>query len=175
MTKSASVEIDTKLLPGRCLVDTGVLIRAMGQFEDETAGLCQAFFDAMVKSKNKRMYVAAPTVAEMLRGNPQPLPRTRSLVVVSFDNSAAELLGTEIPVRVLKELRANTGLSLSYLKYDAMIVACAKRWNVECIVALDTDHVVLATHVNMPVNHPRDFIHRQTRLQLVEIAANSDS
>lgn len=156
-------EIDPDLLPGRCLVDTGVLIRALGQREDEHADKCRSFFDAMVGAK-RQMLVAAPTVAELLRGNPQPLPRTRSVVVVSFDNTAAEILGVEIPVSVLHDHSAKTGHTRSYLKYDAMIVACARRWEAQCIVALDDDHVALARHAGLVVRHPAAFVRRQTVL-----------
>ena len=145
------------VLPETCLVDTGVLIRALRQRHDDETPACHAFFDAMVNSGSRRMLVAAPTVAEMLRGNPQPLPRTRSLLVVPFDLQAAELLGEEMPIQVLRAHRAPDQLPLSYLKYDAMIVACARRWDADCIVALDTGHVTLARHVGMPVLHPRQL------------------
>lgn len=79
-------------LPERCLVDTGVLIRALRQRRDDETPACVAFFDAMVSSHGKRMLIAAPTVAEMLRGSSRPLLRTRSLLVVPFDLEAAELL-----------------------------------------------------------------------------------
>ena len=162
MSVRPDVPIAVDALPERCLVDTGVLIRALRQRSDDEAPACVAFFDAMVSSSGRRMLVAAPTVAEMLRGNPQPLPRTRSLLVVPFDSRAAELLGTEMPVDVLRVHRAHDQLPLSYLKYDAMIVACARRWEADCIVALDTDHVTLARHVGMPVLHPRQFAHDRT-------------
>lgn len=153
----SDMQIDVAALPDTCLVDTGVLIRALRQRSDDETPACHAFFDAMVDSGVSRMLVAAPTVAEMLRGNPQPLPRTRSLLVVPFDLRAAELLGAEMPVEVLRAHGAHDALPLSYLKYDAMIVACAQRWDADCIVALDTDHVRLARHVGMPVVHPRAF------------------
>jgi hypothetical protein len=49
-----------------------------------------------------------------------------------------------------------------------MIVACAKRWEAECIVALDDDHGVLAQHVGMPVHHPRHFLRKQIALAFSE-------
>ena len=159
MSGRMDVPIALDALPGRCLVDTGVLIRALGQRSDDETPACIDFFNAMVGSHGKRMLIAAPTVAEMLRGNPRPLPRTRSLLVVPFDLQAAKLLGMEMPVEVLRVHRGHDQLPLSYLKYDAMIVACARRWEAECIVALDTDHVTLAAHVGMPVVHPRELAH----------------
>jgi predicted nucleic acid-binding protein len=153
-------DMDPKSLPNRCLVDTGVLIRALGQFQDEHAQVCRDFFDEMIVH-DKRMLVAAPSIAEMLRGQPQPLPRTKCLVPVAFDSRAAELLGLEIPVDVLRSHSSATGHSRTYLKYDAMIVACAKRWEAECIVALDGDHGLLAQHVNVVVRHPREFLLEQ--------------
>jgi len=156
-------DIDPDLLPEKCLLDTGVLIRALGQRQDAESEVCRDFFDAMLLAK-KIILVAAPTVAEMLRGNPQKLPRTRSIIVVAFDREAAELLGTEIPVAVLKETAKTTGLPHTYMKFDGMIVACAKRWQADCIVALDSDHTKLASHISMTVNHPRDFLVQQTVL-----------
>ncbi|PRQ07838.1 type II toxin-antitoxin system VapC family toxin [Enhygromyxa salina] len=154
------VDIDPESLPARCLVDTGVLIRSLGQFEDEHTQVCRAFFEQMIV-KGQRMLVAAPSIAEMLRGQPQPLPRTKSLIPVAFDSRAAEVLGLEIPVAVLRSESSITGHSRTYLKYDAMIVACAKRWGATCIVALDGDHRVLAKYVEMPVRHPREFLCKQ--------------
>lgn len=157
-----NIRIDASALPETCLVDTGVLIRALWQRNDDETPACHAFFDAMLSAVGRLMLVAAPTVAEMLRGNPQPLPRTRSLLVVPFDLRAAELLGAEMPVEVLRAHRAHDEVPLSYLKYDAMIVACARRWEADCIIALDTDHVMLARHVGLPVLHPREFALDQT-------------
>lgn len=153
-------DIDPESLPARCLIDTGVLIRALGQFQDDDAAVCRDFFDEMIAC-GQRMLIAAPSIAEMLRGRPQPLPRTKSLIPVAFDVRAAELLGLEIPVAVLRSESSMSGHSRTYLKYDAMIVACAKRWAAECIVALDNDHRILAKHVDMPVRHPREFLRKQ--------------
>lgn len=44
------------------------------------------------------------------------------------------------------------------MKYDAMIVATAKRHEAECIVALDGDHVTLAKHVGLAACRPSDFM-----------------
>lgn len=46
------------------------------------------------------MLLATPIIAEVLRGQPQPIPRTKSLIPVAFDSRAAEILGLEIPVEV---------------------------------------------------------------------------
>jgi hypothetical protein len=32
------IDMDPESLPGKCLVDTGVLIRALGQFHDDRIG-----------------------------------------------------------------------------------------------------------------------------------------
>jgi len=160
-------DIDRDLLPARCLIDTGVLIRALGQFEDEHAATCQDFFDAMIECK-KQILLATPVIAEVLRGQPAPIPRTPSIIPVAFDSRAPEILGIEIPVDVLRSESQKTGHSRTYLKYDAMIVACAKRWAAECIVALDGDHGVLAQHVQIPVRHPRDFLRRQVVIPFVK-------
>jgi len=115
-------------LPRQCLVDTGVLIRALRQNSDVYAKSCRAFWDSMIDAKNQ-ILIAAPTLAEVLRGNPKTkIPSTRSIRVIPFDRKAAELLGHKLPVTVTKTAAKKSGLSHTYFKYDAMIVACAKRW-----------------------------------------------
>jgi predicted nucleic acid-binding protein len=77
--------------------------------------------------------------------------------VVSFDFKAAEILGSRMPVATLKEVRAQSSSSLTHLKYDALIVACAVRHGAECIIAIDADIAKLANLVGLTAFHPSDL------------------
>jgi predicted nucleic acid-binding protein len=89
--------MDPKLLPDRCLIDTGVLIRALRQQQDANTVDCAAFVEAMVMAE-KTVLIAAPTLAEVLRSKPETtVPATRHVVVVPFDRRTAELLGEKMP------------------------------------------------------------------------------
>ncbi|MGB1274795.1 MAG: hypothetical protein ACPG77_03510, partial [Nannocystaceae bacterium] len=128
---------------------------------------CRMFWDSMLDAKNQ-ILIAAPTLAEVLRGNPKTkIPSTRSIRVIPFDRKAAELLGHKLPVTLTKTAAKESGFSHTYFKYDAMIVACAKRWGAEVIIALDSDHASLAGHVGLAVKAPAFFEDAQTTLELL--------
>ena len=51
--------IDPNRLPKRCMLDTGIWLRAFGHRPDVAAGACRAFYDAMLEQENV-MLIAAP-------------------------------------------------------------------------------------------------------------------
>ena len=165
----ATVAIDFTALPGRALVDSGVVMRAMGDFpEDSRSAACKAFYEAMLLN-NREILIAAPTVTEVMRKDgKRQIPRTRLIEIVAFDQPAAELLGKVLQQDVLKEVGAATGLSLTHLKYDAMIVACAARYNAECIGSIDGGFEKLAARfeIPIPVYGPSHYLASQTTLAL---------
>lgn len=160
--------MDSKALPSRCLVDTGVLIRALRQLQDDRTEDSEAFFDAMLYAGNT-MFIAAPTLAEVLRQKPETdVPATRNVRVVPFDRQAAELLAEKLPIATQQAQAAAAGLSRSYIKFDAMIVACAKRWDAGVIVSLDGDHRRLAPMVGLQCSSPASFRARQLVLAAID-------
>jgi predicted nucleic acid-binding protein len=121
--------IDPAKLPARALVDTCVLIRALQQKEDAKTALCQDFWREMIK-KGNQILIAAPTVTEVTRSSKHPplvIPHVKCVQIVPFDVEAARTLAERFPDRVL-ELHVN-GRSMAYMRYDALILACACRWN----------------------------------------------
>lgn len=50
---------------------------------------------------------------------------------------------------------------MNYIKYDAMIVACALRHNAKMIISSDDGVRALAGKVGLPVKVPSNFIHGQ--------------
>ena len=129
--------IDPNKLPSRALIDSGVLIRALGQRAgDARAELCKEFWAEMLSS-DREILISAPTVAEVSRHSkfpPLPIPSVRNVTVVAFDRKAAMILAEKFPEQVL---RAHAGsLPIDYIRYDALILACAVRYNA-ILVTLD--------------------------------------
>ncbi|WP_309889632.1 PIN domain-containing protein [Archangium sp.] len=122
------------------MLDTNVLILALGQHQNKLEiAACRELWDALV-ARSRDIFIAAPTLAEFIRGNPTvPVPMVKGVQIVSFDRQAAQLLGTALPATVIKQVSDATGTKKDYLKYDALILACAARWQVDCLVSFDTD------------------------------------
>ena len=124
------VEIDEKRLPLSVLLDSSALVPALDPKHTALAGedpACATLFQSLITNKC-RVLIAAPSAAEIMRRSPESvIPRTRIVSVVPFDRLAANLLGTEFPPHVLTELAGPGTAPLHYIKYDAMIVACAVR------------------------------------------------
>jgi predicted nucleic acid-binding protein len=159
-------EVDPGRLPDSALLDTTVMIRALGDRpNDPRAPLCASLFAKMVQI-GKRVLVAAPTVAEMMRSSQQTMPpRSRYVEIVPFDLSAAMMLADKLPLSVLKTLKEQGLGPLTYLKYDALIVACAIRHKADCLVTLDKTMGKLAEQAELPCKTPSDFLQRQTTLK----------
>jgi hypothetical protein len=119
--------MDSRKLPGRALVDSGVVTRSMGDLApDDATEVCKGFYEAML-AFGREILIAAPTIAEVMRKDGlRALPRTNGIEVVAFDDQAALVLGKTFPMDVIKSLN-HSGTSRSYLLYDALIVACGIR------------------------------------------------
>jgi predicted nucleic acid-binding protein len=149
------------------MIDTGVLIRALGERPgDPDSRDCVDFVEAMLAG-GRELLVAAPSVAELMRGQAVPTPpSTPGLVIVAFDDLAAIELGTRFPVSSLKSLAATSGLPLTYLKYDAMIAACAIRHKAAFLITVDK-RLSAQVPSSLKVARPGDF--RAKQMQLVAV------
>lgn len=150
--------IDIALLPAKAMVDTNVFMRGVlgDRPAEPSSALCVEFCDAMI-AKRCPIFIAAPTLAEVIRHQGKRVPRTQGITVVPFDDRAAEALGLHLPMAKLHESKAVSGASLTYLKYDSMIMACAARSGVPVFVTMDSDHHPLAATTGIRVEHPRTF------------------
>lgn len=150
--------IDSSKLPPRALIDTGIVTRAIGGMpQDADTPISRSFYEAMLTARHD-LLIAAPTVAEIMRADGRRnIPRVAGIEVVAFDDEAAIILGRTFPMSVLRA-HIHEGTTLNFLKYDAMIVACAVRHRARCIVALDGDIHRLGSAINIPVYHPRHFL-----------------
>jgi len=119
--------------------------------------ICDAMIDA-----GHRLLIAAPTIAEILRKQGQPMPRYKGIEIVAFDLKAAELWGERMPFANLIEAPAKGGLGKDYWKYDAMIMACVIRGKAAVFVTLDADCHKLAQGAKIRVAHPNERMPSQT-------------
>ena len=55
-------------------------------------------------------------------------------------------------------MQAQSASSLTHIKYDAMIVACALRHRAALHIALDADHHKLCAKASFPVARPKDLL-----------------
>ena len=158
--------IDRKALPLRTMIDTGVLIRALGDRPDDPdSAVCRELFESILET-GKRILVAAPSIAEFLRGRggSEP-PAFEGVDVISFDYAAASLTGSKFPPSILKSVPGGTGTAL---KYDALILGCALRARANCLVTLDARMGPLAEAVRMQLKRPEDFLEPQASLPFPE-------
>ena len=157
--------IDVNRLPQRALFDTGVVIRALRERpEDPRSLICEALWEAMVEN-GREILIAAPSIAEMIRQDGKGvIPHRRGVEVVAFDARAAEFLGRKFPERVLALERTTTGLPRNYIKYDAMIVACAVRHRATHLVSLDIPLTTFANTAGLKAQAPEDFVAPQMDL-----------
>ena len=159
-------EIDPSTLPQRALFDTGVVIRALGERPDDARSpTCEALWNAMLEN-GRQILIAAPSLAEMIRqeGKDNSIPRRRGVEVVAFDDRAAIELGRRFPERVLLMERERSQLPKHYIKYDAMIVACAIRHRATHLVSLDGALTGFAQSAGIQIVEPIRFEKPQLRL-----------
>lgn len=160
------VEIDPSTLPQRALFDTGVVIRGLGERPGDDRSLtCEALWNAMLEN-GRQILIAAPSLAEMIRqeGKGYSIPRRRGVEVVAFDDRAAIELGRRFPERVLLLEHQRSALPKNYIKYDAMIVACAIRHRATHVVSLDGALTGFAKAAGIEIVEPNRFEKPQLHL-----------
>jgi predicted nucleic acid-binding protein len=149
--------IDLNKLPFRALLDSGVLMRALGDRpEDPDAPICKEFWDKML-FRNNDIYIAAPTVTEVTRSSKYPaltIPSVELVTVVAFDRLAADILAKKYPQPVTKNLC--NGLPIDYIRYDAMIAACADRYRAT-LITLEVTLTRVAKEAGIACARPHDF------------------
>lgn len=156
----------------RALLDTNILIFALrGANSHPDAKLARDLFDFMV-AKSVRILVAAPSLGEMNLGPSKvKFPRGAIIEVVPFDADAANWMGDHLPAKTLNEFsdpykKAGAPGSKHFIKYDAMIVACAARAKASCIITTDeNDLMKIAAKGGVVCKTPADFKPAQQSLK----------
>lgn len=162
-------DIDPDRLMDRMMFDTGVASRAWrtpsdGNIDDRVKA-CQSLWEACLE-KGLTILIAAPSLAELLRGRPPRVPPRVGLVeVVPFDSPSAEKLGKVFPIDATRKIAHESGdedsaqaRSHTVVKADAMILACALQWKASCIVSLDPATMgKLAARASLAFRRPQEF------------------
>ncbi|MFT3915339.1 MAG: type II toxin-antitoxin system VapC family toxin [Anaeromyxobacteraceae bacterium] len=168
-------------------VDAGVLFRALEKKKkDRFAQACRDFWVAMLKDPNRRIIIPAPAFAEYLRGGASALPSTAQVYVVPFDARCAEIMAESLPQHILsvqiaafkaqygKDREGNEAPG-SFIKYDAMIAVCAKRWGADRLVSIDTDLKKLAAKLPLDCQTPDYFYGDQVHIDVAKLRAVGSS
>ena len=99
-----------------------------------------------------------------------PLPSTAQIYVVPFDKKCAEILADRLPKHILSveiaSFKSEYGDRApgAYIKYDAMIAVCAKRWEADRLVSIDRDLKKLAEKLPIDCQLPDYFYGDQAHL-----------
>lgn len=150
-------------VPERALFDTGVVIRALGDRPDDARSPdCVSLWERMIAEK-KTILISAVSIAE-IGAMKLPVPVVPSVVVVPFDRTAALICADLLSPSVIEAYKKNAKLPNARAKYDALIVACAKRWAVDALVALDEDIDKLATKIGLRCLTPEAYRSAQVPL-----------
>ena len=154
-------EVDQNTLPQRALLDTNIVILALGDRPtDPRAPACRAFWEMMIEC-GRDMLIAAPTLAEIVRYSGKPVPRRKGVEVVAFDSMAAQLLGKHFPQRFI-ETEANAAAApKAHVKYDALIASCALRHKAGVLVSYDANLGRLVLAAGLGCKKPEDFRKQQ--------------
>ncbi len=156
--------LDPGLFPRVFVLDASVLIGATEEPIGEKQ-LCREVLQIAAKHK-MRALSPAPVFAEVnLRPDADPIPLLHVFTVVPFDRKAA-LAVSRLPASTLKATKGAGGVPWHYIKYDAMIVGCAARFNATHIFTLDKrkDMLVPAEKLGIEVVQPSEFLAAQTKL-----------
>jgi predicted nucleic acid-binding protein len=149
--------IDKTLIPKTVALDTCVLIHGLGtRPNDPRASVCKELLQALSSAKTL-IVLPVISLAEYLHGastDADPVPGVFSGII---DSQVARILAKDFPPRVLIDTVLGITLPRSYVKYDSLIAACAKRYKVDCLITYDTTLTSLAKEVGLRVETPDAF------------------
>jgi hypothetical protein len=120
----------------------------------------------MLLQRDARILLPAPALAEVLRYGGAAPPRRRELVIGAFDERSAQVLGEKFPLAELEAVKVQQGSSITHLKYDSMIVACAIRYQVDVHISLDTDQHKFCEKASFACMWPDQFVQKYASREL---------
>jgi len=153
-------------LPFSAILDSSVVIAAFGGRFEENSRICAEFVSKM-RAERRRLWIAAPTLAE-INARPFPTPIVEGIAVVSFDRPAALILAEKMPHECVRQFRDEGGAPMSYYKFDSLIVACGLRCKAECLVSLDERQRHRSERAGLKAFHPSELADRQRSLPFNE-------
>lgn len=160
MTESSvdSLDIDPTRVPDRIAIDANVLIRALEaddpkRSDDPLAPRCAAIFQLAERGLT-RIILPTPCVAEwwVTRSGENP-PSGEGLEHAPFHTKAAREFANNIGVQGITDVRKQFNLPKGYVKFDAMVLACAWAAKAKVLVTSDdADYSKLLALRSVPEN-----------------------
>ena len=157
------IEFDVASLPRRAAIDTSVLIAAAPMPGKPADPVSRALLAALL-SNRCTLLIPAPAAAEFYRKNSPTSLHVLGIEVVPFDDETARKVGESFPPNVIKQESVASGHPISFMKYDAMIVACAVRHRADAVIATDDRLLKLCKRVQMSSRKPFEFLAKQPAL-----------
>lgn len=145
-------------LPRFLAYDSGVLIRALGAKSAEPISRKCVELWKVGRQSGVIAYVPAMVLTEMIRGGPERPPRDDQTVAIPFDEAAAEFAGKTFPEAWIRLHAGEHEVPIHYVKYDALIVACAKRHGAGAIVSMDEGLRRLAARADLKAYSVEDLV-----------------
>lgn len=156
--------IDSSKLPERSMIDTNVLILALGHRPDDPqTPLCKELWAELLRSK-RRVLIATPSIAELgqhATAHP-PVPFTKNVYVVDFDYKAAQILGEKFSKKFIQSHKPD-GVPINYMKWDILILACALRHGAT-LITLDKPMTKIGLEAGVKIKTVNDFTDPQRNL-----------
>lgn len=88
----------------------------------------------------------------------------RAIEYVAFTAAVAEDMATWATPANLKSVRTKAGVDRTQVKYDAMIIACARYFKADCVIAYDEGFAATAAIAGLPCHEPSFFEKSQRTL-----------
>lgn len=159
---SARKSGETKALPERIMLDSGVLIRALehdnaSRRDDPRIFDCRELW--MRALREARVLLPPFVVLEVLGGHDgegPPIPVVRAIEHVAFSYQAAEQMARKAAGDAKR--RAPKGKKRGAVRHDALIVGTAAFHKADVLVTLDDEVKALAKLARVPVAEPKDLL-----------------
>jgi predicted nucleic acid-binding protein len=157
---------DNPGIPPRCLVDSGVFMRALELDRPKWAGkpetlASRRFWETAIKvhpTHDDAILLSSITVLEFSLDPKAPqIPEVFGVEYVAFDRATAADMATWCSPRTVDAVAKATGVTRTMVKYDALIVACARVHRAAMVIMLDTDVIELSRLAGLQVKGPGDF------------------
>lgn len=149
-------------------LDTSIMVGAArslsGRSREHIDATCLLLWRALLENR-KTILLGAPVIAELHRRGDGPPGYVDRIEPGALDAVAAKMLGTAFPASVLKEWRDKSGgAPLAYIKFDAMVVACAVRHKATMFVSTDDNQLSMAASMGLDARRPESLLTRQVEM-----------
>lgn len=154
--------MDENRIPKRFLIDTGVLIRALEyesvtHSDDTRTKDCRDLWVTALRA-GREIMIAAPSIVELrAKVGAPPVPKVKQIPVLPFTRFVADDLVTWAGEEAVREVASDSQAHRKLVRFDAMIVACARWSKAACVVSIDRHVAGLAKLAGIECHGPEYF------------------